>query len=829
VIYPDNFEIKIGFDKIRSMIRENCISDLGRKYVDKIRFSTSINFISSATGQAEEFVKVINGKKEFPSSNYYDLSRELNHAKIPGSYIDLESLVNLSKSLNTLNSVYRFLKSLEAEEFPFLIKLTDGIVIHSFVIDKIDSILDRTGAVRDGASPELRKIRQELKVKQAGVQGKMNSLLKVAKSEGLVEKDTTLAMRDGRLVIPISVSNKRKIKGFIHDESASGKTAFVEPAEIFEINNEIREYVIAEQREIIKILRDVSDYIRPYIDDLLSAFNFLGLVDFIRAKAMFARNISGIRPAISEKAELSWKDSRHPLLMISHRQEKKDVVPLNISLNENDRLLLISGPNAGGKSVCLKTVGLLQYMFQCGILIPMHESSLIGIFNDIFIDIGDEQSIENDLSTYSSHLMNMKFFLKNSGENTLILIDEFGTGTEPLLGGAISEALLGEFNTNACRGVITTHYTNLKLFASTVDGIVNGAMLYDQNKLEPLFVLEIGKPGSSFALEIARKIGLPESVLQQAVGKAGEKQVSVDKMLKDLSRDKRYWENKRKKIRQNEKRVDELIEELKSELKVSGKAGKQIIREAKAEAEKILNDANKVIENTIRSIKESQAEKEKTNKAREEVTKYREKFDKNSSDVEKKVDKKDKDVERAEKRAERLFPSHLSEKEFVEKVKKDVATEIKTGDYVRLKETESAGEVVDISQKEYFVAFGNIITSISKPKVEKISKNDYRKLTKSKSSSRSGMGYDLHEKRMNFKPSIDVRGKRVEEALPLIYQYIDDSITLNVGEVKILHGTGTGVLRQYIREYLNTVDLISWYGDEHIEFGGAGITVVKFN
>ena len=828
MIYPENFEIKIGFDKIRTIISENCISSLGKEYVNNIRFSVDKEFIAVSTGQVNEFVAVLKGKKEFPVSNYYDLTKELIHAKIPGAYIDQVSLFNLKRSLDTMNAVYRFLKNLDGSEYPYLVNLTNDVVIHSFVTDKIDNVLDRTGGVRDGASPELKKIRQEMRIKQASLSGRMDSILKQAKSEGIVDNDVTLAMRDGRLVIPVQAANKRKIKGFIHDESATGKTAFIEPAEIFEINNEIVEFIYAEQREIIKILKDVADYIRPYIDDILDSFGFLGLIDFIRAKSIFAISIGGIRPNLSEKPEINWQRSFHPLLLLSHRKEKKEVVPLTISINESDRILLISGPNAGGKSVCLKTTGLLQYMLQCGLLIPMEESSVSGIFHDIFIDIGDEQSIENDLSTYSSHLLNMKYFVKNASGNSLLLIDEFGAGTEPLLGGAIAEAILGDLNMKKSRAVITTHYTNLKHYASSVDGIVNGAMLYDQNKLEPLFILEAGKPGSSFAFEIARKIGLPESVLQEAIQKVGKKQVSVDKMLKDLSRDKRYWENKRKKIRQEEKRVDELLENLKEETKTSGKAGKQIIREAKEEAKTILDKANKVIENTIKSIRESQAEKEKTAQAREEIVKFKESFQKEGSETEKKVDKKMEELNIAEKKANKLFPKMLSEPELAARIKKDQESEIRIGDFVRLKEMETSGEIIEISNKDYIIAIGNIITTIGKERVEKISRNEFRAYTKGKGYTKSGLGWNLHEKRLNFKSSIDIRGKRVEEAMPVIYQFIDDAITLNVNEVKILHGTGTGVLRQYIREYLNTVQLIKSYGDEHIEMGGSGITVVRF-
>ncbi len=827
MIYPENFEIKTGFDKIRQLLIDYCVSDLGKKNVDEISFSSSFEHILKLTEEVKEICDIFESKKDFPSGHYIDVRPYLARVKVKGSFLELEQLIELKMSFESVAAVYKFIKTLDAEKFPRLTNLIKDVVIHSFVIDKLNSVLNKNGKLRDTASNELKKIRQELSSKQRTVSTRMDAFLKQAQKDGFVNKDTNLTMRSGRLVIPVSATNKRKIKGFIHDESASGKTAFVEPAEIFETNNEIRELGYAEQREIVKILQDVTEFIRPYIEDLLDAYTFIGLIDFIRAKARFAQSINAVCPIIKDEAMVNWKNSRHPLLFLSHQNEGKKVVPLSVDLNNDDRILLISGPNAGGKSVCLKTVGLLQYMIQCGLLVPMDKDSEMGIFKKIFIDIGDEQSIENDLSTYSSHLMNMKYFIKNIDEKSLILIDEFGAGTEPLLGGAIAESILDQLNKKGGFGLVTTHYTNLKHFAASTDGIINGAMQYDQNKMQPLFKLEIGKPGSSFAFEIARKIGLSEEVLQSATDKVGKKQVNFDKLLKDVVRDKRYWENKRKKIRQSEKKLDDLLEDLSDELKRTAKSRKKILKEAKDDADKLLAGTNKVIENTVKIIRENQAEKEKTKEARKQLDRYKSKFRDKIKKEESEDDKTIQDYQKREKHIRQRFPNLKNKELSVEEIRKNIEAEIRIGDNVKLKDSDSVGEVVEMNTKNFIVAFGNLVTSVSREKLIKISSNEYKKITKGKTAS-SGVGWNLQKKRINFKSTIDVRGMRVEEVLPVVYEFIDDCITLDVNEVRILHGTGSGILRQYIREYLRSVEQITWFGDEDIQMGGAGITVIKF-
>ncbi|MCF8373440.1 MAG: Smr/MutS family protein [Bacteroidales bacterium] len=828
MIYPNNFETKIGFDRIRQLLSDDCLSELGRKKVAGIRFTDNFAAITKLTGQTAEFCSVLQSEADFPIDFYFDVTPYLKKLRIIGSYLELAELFDFKRSLEAIFSVYRFLKKLNEDEFPFLCDLIKDISLHPMLLEKIDMVMTKTGRIRDNASPGLKQIRSDLLSKQYAVTSRMSSLLKQAQQDGIVEKDTTLTLRNGRLVIPVTAAKKRAIKGFIHDESATGKTAFVEPAEIFETNNEIRELEYAEQREILKVLHEISEFIRPYLEDLLLAYNFLAIIDFIRAKARLAILLESVRPSIVEEPIIDWKNSRHPLLYLHFRKEKKKVVPLTIELNKDDRILLISGPNAGGKSVCLKTTGLLQYMFQCGLLVPMHESSQMGIFNSIFIDIGDEQSIDNDLSTYSSHLLSMKNFVKNADEKSLILIDEFGAGTEPLLGGAIAESILDELNQRESFGVITTHYTNLKHYASQSKGIINGAMLYDHNRMEPLFQLQIGKPGSSFAFEIARKIGLPEHLLKSAEEKVGTEQISFDKLLKEVTRDKRYWETKRKKIRQEEKSLDTLLEDLADENKRSKKERKKIIQEAKDEAGQLLASANKMIENTIRIIRENQADKEATRKARQELEDFKKEFDKEMADKEKSLGQKLDDFQKKEKAIRRKYPKQVDHEASEEARLRNIKNTITIGDKVVLKDSETAGEIVEMNDKDYIVAFGNLMTSIAKNKVEKISNNQYRELTRGQERSTVNLGWNLHNKRMNFKSTIDLRGLRTEEAMPKVYEYIDECITLNEREVKILHGTGSGILRQFIREYLRTVDLVTWFGDEHVEFGGAGITVVRF-
>ncbi|MBF0760968.1 Smr/MutS family protein [Dysgonomonas mossii] len=817
MIYPENFEYKIGFDKIRQLLIAKCLSPLGEEKVTNLAFSSDYIHISESLSQTEEFMRIINEEDNFPTNYFLDVRHALRNIRVEGTWIDEAALFDLRRSLQTIRDIVLFLKKEEEENtpYPYLYALAGEVAIFPQLISKIDNILDKFGRIKDNASAELSRIRKDIAHVSSGISRSLNAILRTAQNEGLVEKDVTPTMRDGRLVIPVAPAFKRKIKGIVHDESASGKTVFIEPAEVVEANNRIRELESEERREIIKILVTFTDILRPLVADILQSYEFLATIDFIRAKATFAIDLDAIKPSIEDKQIIRWYRAKHPLLFISHRKQNKQIVPLDIELEEDNRILIISGPNAGGKSVCLKTVGLLQYMVQCGIPIPLAENSKVGIFNNIFIDIGDEQSIENDLSTYSSHLTNMKFFVRNCDEKTILLIDEFGGGTEPQIGGAIAESLLKRFNEKESFGVITTHYQNLKHYANEHKGVINGAMLYDRHLMQPLFTLSIGNPGSSFAIEIARKIGLPEDVIADASEIVGSDYINMDKYLQDIVRDKRYWETKRQSIRQKEKRLEEITTTYETDLLSVEKQRKEILRQAKADAERVLSDANAKIENTIRTIRESQAEKEKTKQARLTLNEFKSSLEneKNFSD-----DKISKKIEK------------LKEKEKNNKKKSEQPKEIKEqiiaiGDNVRIKGQTSIGQVLDIQKGSATVAFGMIKSTVKLETLEYISKNQVKRENRSTTISVAASD-DLREKKLNFKQDIDVRGMRGEEALQAVMYFVDDAVLVGVSRIRILHGTGTGALRQMIRDYLRTAQGVRNFQDEHVQFGGTGITVV---
>jgi DNA mismatch repair protein MutS2 len=691
------------------------------------------------------------------------------------------------------------------------------------VLDAIDRIIDKKGIIRDGASPKLKEIRSEIASKNALASKRLSAIMKQAQAEGIVDTDTSVSVRNGRGVIPVSAYDKRKIKGLIHDQSASGKTVFIEPEEIVEINNDIVELGYEEKREIVRILMALADDIRPYIDDLLGSNYFLGEIDFIRSKAILGNHLNCIKPSIVDKPFVSWRKAKHPLLTLTFEKlPGREVVPLDIELTDEDRILLISGPNAGGKSVCLKTVGLIQYMLQCGLTIPVSEGSESGIFENLLIDIGDEQSIDNDLSTYSSHLINMKFFLKNGNEKTLILIDEFVTGTEPMLGGAIAEAILGELNRKKVFGVITTHYTNLKHFASVTDGIINGAMAFDNHLMQPLFHLMIGKPGSSFAFEIAKKIGLPEDVLADASGKAGVKNINYDRHLKDIARDKRYWEMKRQNIRQHEKKLEELMAEYEKELSGAKALRKDIINKAKNEAENLLQESNKMIEKTIRQIRESQAEKERTKDIRQKLEEFKTNIVSETKPSETLHEEKAAVLSSKAKRIR-------IRKENAEMPVRPVAEQpLKPGDAVRMKDTQAAGEVIEIKEKMVQVETGNLRFFVPADRIERISRSELKKSIRANQPAR-GNDMGIVQRNITFKPEIDIRGVRGEEAINMVRNLIDNAIIVQHRNLRILHGKGNGILRQLVREYLSTVDVVRSFHDEHVELGGSGITVVEMD
>lgn len=837
MIYPQNFEQKIGFDSIRHLLKGKCLSTLGEERVDEMAFSEKYEEINELLEQVIEFIRIIQEEEEFPDQYFFDVRPSLKRIRVEGMYLDEQELFDLRRSLETIRDIVRFLtRTLEDEEveegtspYPALRRLAGDIIVFPQLITRINNILDKFGKIKDNASNELLRIRRELASTTGSISRSLNAILRNAQSEGYVDKDVTPTMRDGRLVIPVAPGLKRKIKGIVHDESSTGKTVFIEPAEVVEANNRIRELEGEERREIIRILTDFSITVRPQVPAILQSYEFLAEIDFIRAKAQFAIQTNAIKPSLENKQVLDWRTAIHPLLQLSLAKHNKKVVPLDIELNHEQRILIISGPNAGGKSVCLKTVGLLQYMVQCGMPVPMHERSHIGIFSNIFIDIGDEQSIEDDLSTYSSHLTNMKIMMKSCNERSLILIDEFGGGTEPQIGGAIAEAVLKRFNEKGTFGVITTHYQNLKHFAEDHEGVVNGAMLYDRHLMQALFQLQIGNPGSSFAVEIARKIGLPEEVIAEASEIVGSEYINADKYLQDIVRDKRYWETKRQNIRKREKQMEETISKYEAEIQELEKSRKDILRKAKEDAERLLQESNARIENTIRTIKEAQAEKEKTRLARQELSEFKETIE----DIEK-ADKEDKIARKMEKLREKQ--ERKKDKKNKDQSQNTTAAPpsvpkvqpIEIGTSVKLKGQSGIGEVLDINGKNATVMFGMIKTTV---KIERLERSDISLSVAQKPIAKSTFVSSetqdrVYEKKLNFKQDIDVRGMRGDEAIQAVTYFIDYAILLGISRVRILHGTGTGILRTLIRKYLATVSGVAHYQDEHVQFGGAGITVV---
>ncbi len=824
MIYPENLEQKIGFDRIRQQLDSLCLSNMGKDKVVDMHFSTNYSFLQREIIQVSEFRQMLMMEDNFPVQFFFDLTSVLKKIRIEGTFPEPEEVFNMKRSLDTVKSIVSYLKD-RAEKYPTLLDLTKDVKFFPLISDYIDKILNNQGRIKDNASAELHNIRKQIHSKESEISKRIQQILKHARSEGWTDDDASPAIRDGRLVIPVLANHKRRIKGFILDESSTGKTSFIEPAEVVELNNDIKELEYAERYEIVKILSAFADFVRPYIDELLPAYYFLGEIDFIRARALYANDINAVCPPFFENSRMSWLGATHPLLYQHLRKEKREVVPLDINLNERERILVISGPNAGGKSVCLQTVCLLQYMLQCGLLIPVRETSECGIFEHIFIDIGDEQSIENDLSTYSSHLQNMKFFLRNANERTLFLIDEFGTGTEPNIGGAIAESILQELNYKFSLGVVTTHFTNLKHYASNTEGVINGAMLFDTHNLAPVFKLVIGEPGSSFAFEIARKIGLPEIILQEATKKVGKDQINYDKHLKDIIRDKHYWERKRFQVKEKDKKLETVLEQYTAELEKANKERKEILAKAKADAQQLLAGVNKQIENTIHAIKEAQAEKERTKEVRKQidvVKKQVETFDNTEDEhILRKIEKLKQREEQRSKNSDQTknIPKEQAAPE------KDL--EIRKGDKVKLFGSDNVGEVLDKNDKSVMVAFGQMVTTLSENRLEKISNNEFKRLTKHPI--QASTSYSTSEKRLNFKLQLDLRGQRADDALQAVTEYIDQAIMLSISEVKILHGKGNGILRKLIREYLKTIDLVEWYGDESVEFGGAGITVVKFS
>ena len=817
MFYPDNFETKLGFDKIRAMLKGAVLCPLGSARIDQMKFMTKRSDIEYELALVKEMIEILQeSKTPMPTDGFFDLTEQLKRLRLNGTFLEAEDLFSLRRSLGAIIDLVKFFNPKEEEgrkTFPLMKAITADVIVFPDLCRRIDRTLTPTGEIKDNASPVLADIRRQLASTVSSISRLLNNILRSAQSDGIVDKDVTPTLRDGRLVIPILPSNKRKIRGIVHDESATGKTLYVEPAEVVDANNRIRELEGEERQEIIRILTAIANEIRPMLPDIMASFDFMGTVDFVRAKAKFAERIEATVPQMSSDGSLDWIHAKHPLLYIRYKSEGKasEIVPLDIMLDRrNQRIVLISGPNAGGKSVCLETLGLVQYMLQCGIAIPVAANSLCTIFDNIFIDIGDEQSIDNDLSTYSSHLQNMKFFVRNATKRTLILIDEFGSGTEPLIGGAIAQALLGKFNEAKVNGVITTHFTNLKHFAEETPGIVNGAMLYDRNGLRPLFKLEIGHPGSSFAIEIAHKIGLPQDVIEAAKEIVGSDYVNMDKYLQDISRDKRYWEQKRQKIHQQEKDLEEKMakfDEKASELKSKRQ---EVLQKARDEASALLKEANARIERTIKDIKEAQAEKEATRSIRKKFDDFKEKV------------------------AEKAMAEKAGNKQKAAKAKTNKQEEAMrpflVGDNVRLKGQTTIGQIVSVNGRQCLVTFGMIRSNLDMSRIEHVNRAQIRQ--EAQNNMLGGVhdpsvSDEIRQRRLNFKHEIDLRGMRADEALSAVTLYIDDAMLLDINQVRILHGTGTGALRQAIRTYLSSLKGSVNFHDEHVQFGGAGVTVVE--
>lgn len=838
MIYPQNFEKKIEFDAIRTMLKELCLCTLGRECVDEMSFLTDYASIEGRLGETDEFVRLLRVEQNFPNDFYFDVREPLQRIRIPGMYMGEEELFALRRSLDTIGRMLSLLRRQSDDGgadgtvslYPRLRALAGDVEAFPQIIRAIDAIVDKFGHVKDSASPTLAGIRSELVRTSNGISRTLNNILRRAQAEGLVEKDASPTLRDGRLVIPVAPALKRKMGGIVHDESASGKTVFIEPAEVVMANNRIRELEAEERREVILILTKFSDELRPHVPQLLQAYIFLGVIDFIRAKALLAERFGAIKPVLADQPLIDWGAAVHPLLELSLRKHGRRMSPLDISLDEKRRILLISGPNAGGKSVCLKTAGLLQYMLQCGLLIPVHERSKAGIFRNLFIDIGDEQSIEDDLSTYSSHLLNMKQTLRSCDSRSLILIDEFGSGTEPLIGAAIAEAILKRFNSRGAYGIITTHYQNLKHFADSTPGVVNGAMLYDRAEMRPLFMLQIGNPGSSFAVEIARKIGLPEEIIKDASEIVGSDYIQSDKYLQDIVRDKRYWETKRRNVHQKEKELDELLEKVQGSTDELKKSRRQILRDAQNEAERLLREANAKIENTIRSIVEAKAEKERTRKARQELADFCKEIE--ALAAQEQQMRTDREMARIIARQERRKNSKNEKQKTVaqqpqtaEQQQKPKQPQLEMGMYVRIVGQQSVGEIMSVNKNCAVVRFGAIKSTVALSRLQpaEAPKEEVRKVSFLTSETQE----NLHNKRLNFKSEIDIRGMRGDEAMQAVSFFLDDATVCGVHQLRILHGIGNGILRTLVRQYLSTVTSVRTFHDEHVQFGGAGITVIE--
>ena len=827
MIYPSNFEQKIGFDRLREQVMARCSMQSAREIIRGEGFSTSRQEIEFRQEIADEMRVLIMLDPDAPRDEFPDLDNVVAKIGIEGAFLTAEELVVLRQALTAVGNMVGFIMSRREEQYPRLRSRSERVCVFPDVIRRINQLVDEDGEIRDGASHELLSIRRAIREHEGQVSKRLQQVLNNAKRAGVVDADAMISIRDGRAVIPVSAANKRKLNGFIHDESATGRTFYIEPVEVVELNNQLKELEYAERREIVRLLTEFTEELRPDAEPIMEAGEYLSEMDAVRAKARWAVENGAGKPIVSYDDRMVLRNAFHPLLAQTLKRDKKELVPLDMQLDKEKHILVISGPNAGGKSVCLKTTGIVQYMFQCGFPVTAGEMSELPVFESICIDIGDEQSMDNDLSTYSSHLLNMKSMLQAASSKTLVLIDEFGSGTEPVIGGAIAEAILDRLLEKGCYGVITTHYSNIKYYATGTDGIANGAMMFDVQNIRPLFKLEQGKPGSSFAIEIARKIGLPEDIIRTATDKAGSDHINLERQLREIARDRRYWSQKRDRIRQTDRKVEELESSYEQQLSRIKEERKEIISKAKEEAQRLIADANRQIENTIRTIKEAQAEKELTRLARRELDDFKESVEKTSSSFD--SHKVEQEMEKLLRRKQRREENKKRKGEAVAEPELAVPAPkpIEVGSKVKIEGQEVLGVVQSIKGRKAQVAFGQILTMVEKEKLILVSNAEYKKSIRP-TQARTVLSVDISTRKLNFRDSVDVRGMRATEALEVVQDLVDDALMVGVGGVTILHGKGTGALQQEIRRYLRSIPEVESAKDEHADRGGAGITVVRF-
>ena len=827
VIYPENFESKIGFSTIREQVVALCTMQHARDLLASEGFSNVQREVERRHNLAEEMRQILLTEREAPTEEFYDIAEIVEKAKVEGTFLEVQEVVQLGRALISAGDFVQFLHKSDAERYPTLTSLAKPVKALWHIVADIRRIIDDNNTLRDNASEELLNIRQQIRRHEGQVSKRLQAILHSAKSSGIVDADASISIRDGRAVIPVSAGNKRKLNGFIHDESATGKTFYIEPAEVVELNNMLRELEYEERREIVRILTAFTEIVRLDIKDVERTEEFMAVVDMVRAKARWALENSATKPIISNDDRLVLHTAKHPLLAQSLKRHKRVIIPLDAELDEAKRILVISGPNAGGKSVCLKTIGLLQYMFQCGYPITASEASELPIFNKIYINIGDEQSIDNDLSTYSSHLLNMKAMVAGADKHTMVLIDEFGSGTEPVIGAAIAEAILEKLVASGCYGVITTHYSNIKYYASNHEGVTNGAMMFDVQNIRPLFRLECGKPGSSFAIEIARKIGLSEDIIASAKEKAGTEHIDLEKQLREVARDKHYWAQKRERIRQTDRKVEEMEQVLSEKLSTIREERNRILHEAKAQAKELVAEANRQIENTIKGIREAQAEKEQTKLLRREFEEFREEIETDNSQDNERIEREMERLRRRQQRREerKNNPAEPKAEQPQQPAKKALPLEV--GAKVRLFGQNGVGVVKEVRGKRAQVAFGAILTTVETARLEVISSAEFKRMTRPETP-RTVISADISQRRLNFRSSIDIRGERVMEALEQVQNLVDDALMVGVSSVTILHGKGTGALKEEVRRYLRSLPQVASATDDHPDRGGSGITIVTF-